>query len=260
MNHDSHLDTGAFVDVLSSYSFVPLITRPTRVTATTATLIDNILTNNVENINHSDQGILVTDVTDHYPVFHIHRTPKDKETEVYFIKRIYSTKNKQAFLESIAETDWSEIYSVMSTETAFNAFHDKLMKLLNKCFPKIRVKEKYHFRKPWPSEALRTSIKHKNKLYHHYRKINSVKSEILYTSYKTKLTQILKAAEKKHYQNLFRKYKDNMKKSWRIIKRLVNRNQVQSYQTKFKLEDGRVINDNFNICKHFNDFFYLHWA
>ena len=79
-------------------------------------------------------------------------------------------KNKQAFLESIAETDWSEIYSVTSTETAFNAFHDELMKLLDKCFPKISAKKKYHFRKPWLSEALRTSIKHKNKLYHRYRK------------------------------------------------------------------------------------------
>ena len=37
--------------------------------------------------------------------FYIHRIPMDKETEVYFIKRIYSLKNKQAFLESIAETD-----------------------------------------------------------------------------------------------------------------------------------------------------------
>ena len=131
LNHDSHLDTGAFIDLLSSYSYVPLITWPTRVTATTATLIDNILTNNVENINHSDQGILVTDVADHYPVFHIHRIPKDKETEVYFMKCIYSVKNKQAFIESIAETGCSETCSVTSTETAFNAFHDKLIKQLN---------------------------------------------------------------------------------------------------------------------------------
>ena len=127
LNHKSHLDTGAFIDMPSSYLFVPLITRPTRVTATTATLIDNILTNSVENIKHSDQGILVTDVTVHSPVFHIHRIPKNKETEVYFIKRIYSMNNKQAFLESIAETDCSELYSVTSTETAFNAFHDKVM-------------------------------------------------------------------------------------------------------------------------------------
>ena len=170
LNHGSHFDTGAFIDLLSTYSFVPLITRPTSVTATTATLIDNILTNNVENKNHSDQGILVTDVTDHYPVFRIHRIPKDKETEVYSIKRIYSMEYKQAFLEFIAEKNWSEIYSVTSTETAFNAFQDKLMKLLNKCFPQISEKKKYYFRKPLLSETLRTSIKHKNKLYCSYRK------------------------------------------------------------------------------------------
>ena len=153
LNHDSHLGTGAFIDMLFSYSFVPLITRPTWVTAT---LIDNILTNNVENINHSDQDILVTVMTDHYPVFHIHRIPNDQETKVYFMKRIYSMKNKQAFIESIAETDWSEIYNVTSTEIAFNAFHKKLMNLLKKCFMKIRVKKKYHHtiqRKPWLSEA-----------------------------------------------------------------------------------------------------------
>ena len=171
------------------------------------------------------------------------------------MKRIFSVKNKHAFTQSIAETDWSEIYNVTSTEIAFSAFHKKLMDLLTKCFPKVKVKKKYHYRKPWLSEALRTSIKHKNKLYHHYRKINSVKSEILYKSYKTRLTQILKAAEKKHYQDLFRKYKDNMKKSWGIIKRLINRNQVQSYQTKFKLADGQIINDKFAIAKHFNNFF-----
>ena len=182
--------------MLFSYSFVPLITRPTWVTAT---LIDNILTNNVENINHSDQDILVTVMTDHYLVFHIHRIPNCQETKVYFMKRIYSMKNKQAFIESIAETDWSEIYNVTSTEIAFNAFHKKCMNLLNKCFMKIRVKKKYHHtihRKPWLSEALCTSVKHKNKLYRRHRIINYVKSEIIYKSYKTKLTQILKAVEK----------------------------------------------------------------
>ena len=105
-------------------------------------------------------------------------------------------KNKQAFIQSFAETDWSEIYNVTSTEIAFTAFHKKLMDLLTKYFPKVRVKKKYHYRKPWLSEAIRTSNKHKNKSYHRYRKYNSAKSEILYKSYKTKLTQILKAAEK----------------------------------------------------------------
>ena len=90
LNHDSHINTGEFIDLLSTYSFLPLITRPTRVTASTATLIDNIFPNDVDNIVHSDQGILVTDVTDHYPVFHIHRIPTVQEVEVYMMKRIFS--------------------------------------------------------------------------------------------------------------------------------------------------------------------------
>ena len=94
--------TGEFIDMLFTYSFLPLITRPTRATASTASLIDNILTNNVDNIVHSDQGILVTDVTNHYPVFHIHRIPTIQEVEVYMLKRIYSVKNKHAFIQSIA--------------------------------------------------------------------------------------------------------------------------------------------------------------
>ena len=42
LNYDQHVPTGEFVDMLSSNGFLPLITRPTRVTPTSATLIDNI--------------------------------------------------------------------------------------------------------------------------------------------------------------------------------------------------------------------------
>ena len=54
---------------------------------------------------------------------------------------------------------------------------------------------------------------------------------------------------------MFRKYIDNMKKSWGIIQHLIIRNQVQSYQTKFILADGQIINDKFAIAKHFNNLF-----
>ena len=44
-SHNFHSTTGEFLDVM--FSFVPLITRPTRLTSHTATLIDNIFTNNI---------------------------------------------------------------------------------------------------------------------------------------------------------------------------------------------------------------------
>ena len=41
MNHQSHSVTGEFLDALYSNVFFPLITRPTRITSHSATLIDN---------------------------------------------------------------------------------------------------------------------------------------------------------------------------------------------------------------------------
>ena len=49
INHQCHQSTSEFLDLLYSNMFYPLITRPTRITSHTATLIDNIFTNNLNN-------------------------------------------------------------------------------------------------------------------------------------------------------------------------------------------------------------------
>ena len=44
--HHCHDTTGELLETMYSRMFFPLITRPTRITSNTATLIDNIFTNN----------------------------------------------------------------------------------------------------------------------------------------------------------------------------------------------------------------------
>ena len=68
LNHDSHPNT-TFLDTLYCKSFVPLITKPTRSIGSSHTLIDNIITNNIEELQYSMQGIFLTDISDHYPIF-----------------------------------------------------------------------------------------------------------------------------------------------------------------------------------------------
>ena len=45
---ESHKPTSTALDILYSHNVFPLITKPTRVTENTATLIDHILTNNLD--------------------------------------------------------------------------------------------------------------------------------------------------------------------------------------------------------------------
>ena len=56
-----------FFNQLSSSGYMPLITKPTRITKSTATLIDNIFTNNLSRTEHSS-GIIINDISDHLPI------------------------------------------------------------------------------------------------------------------------------------------------------------------------------------------------
>ena len=71
LNVDTHTASQDFVDIMFSHSFFPAITKPTRVTEKSATLIDNIFHNCYSEVSISFSGILYTDVSDHFPVYHI---------------------------------------------------------------------------------------------------------------------------------------------------------------------------------------------
>ena len=166
LNYESHDQTATFIDMLYSYAFVPLINRPTRVTSSSATLIDDIFTNNHNALVKSYQGIMVTDLSDHFPIFHINDSFTLDVTDVFIVKRSFSPQNKQAFLNDLEIADWNSIHSSEDTQVAFGQFHQMLLRAFNKNFPKRKVKIKYYNRKPWLSDGLKNSIGHKNRLYH----------------------------------------------------------------------------------------------
>ena len=55
--------------------------------------------------------------------------------------------------------DWSFIYSEIDTENAFNQFHNVLLKIFNRHFPKQKVKLQYHSRELWLTQGLKDAIK-----------------------------------------------------------------------------------------------------
>ena len=140
MNYESHAQTAQFVDMMASNVFLLLITRPSRVTATSATLIDNIITNNIGDINNSVQGLFLTDISDHFPVFHIARQMDIKEKDTYIFKRRCSFQIRENFCRAMSNISWDEISRTRDTQQAFDTFHKHLVEIYNKHFPKIRIK------------------------------------------------------------------------------------------------------------------------
>ena len=85
--------------------------------------------------------------------------------------QIHNDKNKQAFFSELQNIDWSELYNSSETQSSFDLLHNQRLALHNKHFPKVRKKIRYNNKKPWLSEWLWNSIKHKNKSYYKYKKM-----------------------------------------------------------------------------------------
>ena len=111
-------------------NILPIITKPTRLTEHTATLIDHIYKNCSQNFT---AGILTVDITDRLPIFFLVRTQLtwNNNNKKYF--RDYSKFIKDLHLDDIKLIDWHEILNpeknlnekVLETINTLNKIVDK---------------------------------------------------------------------------------------------------------------------------------------
>ena len=67
LNSHNHKPTEEFINTMYSLSLFPRITRPSRITHNSATLIDDIFTNILN--NNTISGSIIQHISDHLPVF-----------------------------------------------------------------------------------------------------------------------------------------------------------------------------------------------
>ena len=255
---DNHKLTSDFIELIYSYGVFPLICKPTRVTKDTATLIDHILTNNFDVESHHNQGILCSSISDHFTVFHIAGNKMGVDTTDQsrpVLQRNFSQRNINRFINEMNNVDWKPTLDLNELEAAYNNFQMKLTNLYNICFPLTKVKKRYYTKKPWLTSGLKESIKVKNKKYvNRHNGPNPAQQEIDYKRFKNRLNHLLRLSERKYLSELIMKHKSNMKKTWQIMKGVINKNKYKPSCNKFNY-NGRIIDDGKRIADRFNNFF-----
>ena len=117
----------------------------------------------------------------------------------------------------------------------------------------------YHDNKPWLTASLKESIRVKNKLYKNRNKGSNHEEPLAhYKRYRNKLNHILRVAERKHFKDQILEHKANFKKSWQIIKMVINKQKDKGPCAEFKY-NGKTIKDGVEISNRFNNFFCKCW-
>ena len=255
---DSHEPTASYMNCVFSHSFLPTITKPTRVTTTSATLIDNILTNAYRE-HLLDPSIIYSDISDHLPVFVRTSSIAVRDSGYKVVtKRIFSTEKKLYFQHCLQSCDWNLCLAGSSDDvnSMYTAFLQKFQSIFNACFPltKTRVSQKNTPRKPWMTFGLVKSCRHKERLYKQFIKNPNDLNKQKYTRYRNKLNTVLHKAEQNYYAVKFDVYKSDIKQTWNIIRQALSKNSMETITDAFKVNNS-TITDKTTIVNKFNDYF-----
>ena len=154
------------LELTQSFSLLPAVDKPTRVYGNSATLIDNIFSNNLE--NSLICGNIVTDTTDHFTqvcIVATHANPLNYSTQRKEI-RDYSSFNANRFLSELQEIEWSNS-SDNDANKSFTTFYKKINCLINKhvSMKTLSKRRGKTLSKPWITKGIRSSIRIKNNLF-----------------------------------------------------------------------------------------------
>ena len=198
LNSQSHQPSNEFINLMVSNSLYPLISKPTRLTSATATLIDNIFTNNLEHCMNS--GIFYSDLSDHLPIFQVTHLKLDAETPCRKrLARLINSATIAAFRSKLETIDWSVIYNSDSTNDSYDTFSSLLISAYHKSFPlKPVYPESGRSSKPWFSKGLFVSCNRKNSLFKQFQTNPTESNKSRYNKNRNKYNFLIRVARKKN--------------------------------------------------------------
>ena len=256
LNNDSYKDS--FELCLQSNYLVPTILSPTRVATktlqngqqiTTQTLIDNIIIS--PSTTHSS-GLIESCITDHYPIYiSIPEFNIDTESTKVIKYRLISENSKRKFKHALTR---SNIYINQNgnAKDGFSNFNGILNELYNKHFPILTKTVTYKDEaKPWINDILINQMKIRDKLYKlATRKRIDVQ---IYKDFRNLLTNRIRKAKAKYYEDEFRNTSLNIKKTWSTINSVIRK---KKYNTTIEITtDNGLKVQNSEVPDEFVDYF-----
>ena len=241
-----------FLNNLYSHNFFPLINIPTRVTDQSSTCIDHMWFNKLV-CQYS--GTIITDITDHYPIFCVIYISKKKDL-IYKTFRLHSNNNIDRLCDDVVvmRDDYFATCSLMNVEDKCSWYVKHLDKLYGRDCPKktkaISVKS---LLKPWITNEIKRMANHKHCLFRQYKR--QLIEFNIYNNYKNNLNRLIKMGKRRYYTDKFNNCHNNSKKTWKVISSILSRPSKKTNNITLLDNRGHLTENQTDVCNIFCDHF-----
>ena len=245
----------SYNNVLKLFDLDQIITEPTRITNTTTSLLDHILCDNKEKICKS--GTISVGLSDPFLTYCTRKISKGQINKHKYVK-VRSLKNytKEDFIFSLTGADWGLCFNAQDVNTAWSAFRDIFISVLNSIAPvkEVRLKQRTE---PWIDLEILDLIKQRDNCLHLFKKSKSNSYYTLFCQLRNKVRRKIKFAKSEYFSNKMEENKKSPRKLWQQLKNLgYNNNKSESSNIVLKI-DGEICHEQKTVANYFNDFFFF---
>lgn len=255
---NDHKNTSLYYNALIAHHYLPTITKPTRITTTTKTLIDNILTTAWSKLNWA--SIIISDISDHLPIIAEFSFESNLTSKAIFNdRRIITSNGLHKFTETLKDESWDLVaeHSLQGrTNEAYDCFFQKYKSAYNNAFPlqENRITKNNKLRNPWMTMGLLKSTRKKNRLYIKYLKNPTQVNKTKFTIYRNKFKTLRIAAERNYYTEEFLKHHNDLKSTWKLIRSALQLDNKRITVDSLLIHNVTIDNSEL-IANKFNEYF-----
>lgn len=254
---ETHRYTSDLFNLLYSHSMIPAISKPTRITHNTATLIDNIYVS-AKKIKSINSGIILTDLSDHFPVFtFIDHKEQNKKRKLYVKHRVLNNAALDGIKNDMQDLEWQTLSSC-NTNEAYTYFTQTLQNIIDKHAPEktINIPRKQIKREPWITKGILKSSQTVQKLFKkQLHKPKEHNAHLKYIAYRNLFNKVKRAAKQVYYSTCLEQSKGNIKQTWKTLNTLLGKtNDKGSIVDKLIIND-RTVTEHKEIAQEFCSYF-----
>ncbi len=254
---DSHNKTSKLLDMFMTNRLLPCITKPTCITHSSATLIDNLYIS-MSQAKDINSGVLLYDISDHLPIFVTWgKQVVQKDTQTSITIRPMDRIKVARINDLIEAEDWGPL-NEESTNEAYDLFNRKLQTILDKVTPEKTITQRSinMKRDPWMTKGLLTSSRKVQRLYK--KQLKTSKNHIRhdhYIKYRNMFNQLKRKAKQIHYQNIFEQCKKDIRKTWQVLNSVIGKSNDKSNAAQMFMINGKYTEEPCEIANGFGKFF-----
>ena len=251
-----HSLTNEFVQSNLDFCLIPTITRLTRITQSSTTLIDNIIVS--QNLCGSFvSSVLINDISDHLPTACvIPALITSKKGPVTITSRDTRPKNMVALKRQLSLINWAEELQSNSCSKNMDTFTQKVTEIVERCIPEQtrHINHTHLCRELWLTLSIKRSIEKNKRLYNESLKCPS--RLIAYKTYNSTLQKIIRRAKSTFYKYKCKEFKTQTKQLWRLINEIAGKKNDKSNLIEYLKIDGIQTYSATKISNSFAKYFF----